>query len=108
MNLRLLKEGFDKFLIKENSSVKVKLVNYLKRKFKNLEDTSSSEFLFDVETAIYWFATDYHGRQNSPLYKILSSSMYKPGRGIKSVHDESDVVVDMYNMLVKISKKIEK
>jgi len=35
---------------------------------------------FDIEEAIYWFATDYHGGQSSNLYSALSTSEYRPGR----------------------------
>jgi hypothetical protein len=34
---------------------------------------------FDVEEAIYWFASDYHGGQATNLYSVLSTSPYKPG-----------------------------
>ena len=41
---------------------------------------------FDVESAIYWFAADWHGGQASNLYSVLSSSEYSPGaieRGVE-------------------------
>ena len=34
---------------------------------------------FDEESAIYWFAADYHGGQWSNLYSALSTSEYRPG-----------------------------
>jgi hypothetical protein len=34
---------------------------------------------FDVEEAIYWFASDYHGGQWTNLYSALSTSPYNPG-----------------------------
>jgi hypothetical protein len=34
---------------------------------------------FEIEEAIYWFANDYHGGQDSNLYEALSSSPYSPG-----------------------------
>lgn len=36
-------------------------------------------FDFDVEVAIYWFASRYHGGQGSDLYSVLSMSDYTPG-----------------------------
>ena len=34
---------------------------------------------FDIEEAIYWFASDYHGGQWSNLYEALCQSEYAPG-----------------------------
>jgi len=34
---------------------------------------------FDIEAAIYWFASHYHGGQWSNLYSALSTSQYRPG-----------------------------
>jgi len=34
---------------------------------------------FDIEGAIYWFASDYHGGQWSNLYSVLSTSQFRPG-----------------------------
>lgn len=34
---------------------------------------------FDIEEAIYWFANDYHGGQDSTLYSVLSTSEFCPG-----------------------------
>lgn len=34
---------------------------------------------FDREEAIYWFANDWHGGQDSNLYSVLSTSEYDPG-----------------------------
>lgn len=34
---------------------------------------------FEIEEAIYWVASDYHGGQSSNLYAALCASPYKPG-----------------------------
>ena len=34
---------------------------------------------FTAHAALYWFASDYHGGQDCPLYAILSLSDYCPG-----------------------------
>ena len=34
---------------------------------------------FDREEAIYWFASAWHGGQDSNLYSALSTSPYSPG-----------------------------
>lgn len=34
---------------------------------------------FAIEEAIYWFASDWHGGQDSNLYAALSQSPYSPG-----------------------------
>lgn len=57
------------------------------------------EWEFDAEAAIYWFAHNYHDGQSSPLYSILSTSPYTPGRMMNSVHDESEIAVEMYGLL---------
>lgn len=41
----------------------------------------------DIEQAIYWFCSDYHGGQASNLYSVLSTSKYKPGALEKSAGD---------------------
>jgi hypothetical protein len=48
---------------------------YLKLpKFKIYEFTE-----FDIEGAIYWYASNYHSGQDSELYSALSTSDYTPG-----------------------------
>lgn len=61
------------------SSLRDRMVEYLKNQYKGLEDVNSKDFLFDIEAAIYWFAVDYHSGQSSDLYSILSMSDYRPG-----------------------------
>ena len=34
---------------------------------------------FDIEEAIYAFASDWHGGQASNLYSVLSTSPFRPG-----------------------------
>lgn len=34
---------------------------------------------FDLEEAVYWFATNWHGGQWSNLYAALCASAYRPG-----------------------------
>jgi len=56
---------------------------------------------FDRETAIYWFAHDYHGGQWSNLYSVLCTSPYRPGpckSGINS--DEEPSAFDLFLHLV--------
>lgn len=57
---------------------------------------------FDVEAAIYWFASDYHGGQSSNLYSVLSMSEYKPGPMMRGPNDEGMNVAAYYNHLVSI------
>jgi hypothetical protein len=44
-----------------------------------LQANGEADFRFDVEEAIYWFANDWHGGQNSNLYSVLCVSPYRPG-----------------------------
>ena len=54
---------------------------------------------FDVEAAIYWFASDYHGGQASNLYSALSTSHYRPGSSMSSVEDEGEMAAMLYEEL---------
>jgi hypothetical protein len=47
------------------------------RAFLRQIDCEADEF--DVEGAIYWFSSDWHGGQWSNLYSALSTSDYRPG-----------------------------
>lgn len=49
-----------------------------------------------VETAIYWFATDFHSGQDSNLYSALSTSRYNPDPMIDKVEDEDEIVQEMF------------
>lgn len=51
--------------------------------FKNEEDS------FNVEAAIYWFASDYHGGQATNLYEALCQSPYNPGPLERCVPDSA-------------------
>lgn len=57
---------------------------------------------FDVETAIYWFAVDYHGGQWTNLYEANCLTGYRPGRMVNSIEDESEISLDLYNELVAV------
>jgi hypothetical protein len=52
---------------------------------------------FDIEAAIYWFASDWHGGKWSNLYSALSTSPYKPGWSEASCPDEA---MDCYDTLM--------
>ncbi len=54
---------------------------------------------FDRETALYWFAADYHGGQWTNLYSMLSTSRYRPGR-MESGPEEDTASADCYAALV--------
>lgn len=53
---------------------------------------------FDIEEAIYWFATHYHGGQGSNLYYVLSNSQYTPAHHHRG--PTTDASKDIYNWLV--------
>lgn len=54
---------------------------------------------FDVESAIYWFANDWHGGKSSNLYSVLSTSEYHPGP-IESGCEPDSLAGDLYQTLV--------
>jgi hypothetical protein len=62
--------------------------------FSSVEDAE-----FDIEEAIYWFATDYHGGQASNLYSALCQSPFKPGRLQSACSDEASY--DLYQDLIE-------
>lgn len=82
-----------------NDPTKEEMYSFLKNKYGGFEFDD-----FSAEEAIYWFAYDYHGGQNSNLYSVLSTSEFKPSRlhsGIENTDDELskymyDSLVDYY------------
>jgi len=56
--------------------------------------------MFDVEAAIYWFASDWHGGQASNLYSALSTSPYKPSPLHYTVADAGETALEIYDCLV--------
>ena len=81
---------------------KEEMVDFLTNKFQGLVDPMETDGnAFDIAAAIYWFANDYHGGQNSNLYSALSTSDYRPGPMHKSIEDdESETATMMYQELV--------
>jgi len=55
---------------------------------------------FDIEAAIYWFSSNWHGGQWSNLYAALCMSPYKPGPMCREPERDS-AQVDMYAHLVE-------
>lgn len=60
---------------------------------------------FDVESALYWFANDYHAGQWSNLYSVLSTSEYKPSPLASGIASESELGQEIYQFLVDIFVK---
>lgn len=91
---------FLEWLNEQNQDLKQEMKNYLKSKFRGLDDVESEDFNFSMEAAIYWFASDYHSGQNSELYSILSTSQYSPSRlnrgGVKG---EDETIQMLYDAL---------
>jgi hypothetical protein len=54
---------------------------------------------FDIEAAIYWFASDNYRGMGDPLYGVLSLSKFKPGPTHTSVSDEGETAEEIYNHL---------
>ena len=51
---------------------------------------------FEIEEAIYWFASHYHGGQASNLYAALCASQYRPGMNRRG--PESPYLYDLLRM----------
>ena len=66
-------------------------------------DGRGTEFdMFDIEAAIYWFASHYHGGQWSNLYSVLSTSDYRPSPLCRSHEDESEEIQELYRLLEQV------
>lgn len=93
--------------LKENSEddeedFKETVIKDIKKHFKGLFDVNAEDFEFTLETALYWFAHDYHKGQKDEWYKILSSSKFKPGRSHSSIEDEENYEAqEIYSYLEK-------
>lgn len=66
----------------------------------------SDEQIFDLETAIYYFARDYYGGQWTNLYRALCASAYRPGaseRGFddQRMREECPLAFDLYCSLIR-------
>lgn len=64
---------------------------------------SKDEMEFDVEAAVYWFASEFHGGQGSNLYSALSNSPYRPGaiETRKTCLEGSYVCDELYETLMQ-------
>lgn len=96
----LIKECFAE-IIKESRNTdpsKEEMVAFL----QNTPYRSEEGFEDSSEVAMYWFASDYHGGQNSNLYSVLSTSPYTPSRINKGgIEGEDDFIAkDLYEELV--------
>ncbi len=56
--------------------------------------------VFDIEAAIYWFASGYHNGQSSDLYAALCQSPYKPCALTSCVEDAGNEPLRAYDILV--------
>ena len=93
----------------KDENLKVRMMNYLKNEFRGLEDVNSKDFEFDMEAAIYYFASDYHSGQWSDLYSILSTSEFMPSRMSRGIKSESESIQMMYDALErKFKNSLEK
>tara|TARA_Y100000034_G_C6904901_1_gene419574 strand:+ start:1927 stop:2493 length:567 start_codon:yes stop_codon:yes gene_type:complete len=72
---------------------------HLKKEFSSSEYENRD---FDIESALYWFAHDYHSGQWSELYRVLSTSEFHPAPSHSSIEDEgSELGEMMYEELVR-------
>lgn len=62
----------------------------MRRFLKKRHGTEADDF--DVESAIYWFANDWHGGQSSNLYSALSTSDYRPGASERGPTDHAAIM----------------
>lgn len=77
----------------EAAFLKLELLEHLRAQFGGEFD------LFSAEAAIWWFASDHHEGQTSPLYGVLSMSEYSPSILCNNIGGEDDSVQGMYEEL---------
>jgi len=78
-------------------TLKRRMLARLEEAFGGLLDLRESEF--DMEAAIYWYASDNYAGQGDALYGILSKSQFRPGPSHRSVKDEGEIATMMYREL---------
>lgn len=76
---------------------KEEMVQFLRKEFGGM-GVDEQSFEFDMEGAIYWFASHYHGGQWSNLYSALSTSQFSPGPSARGPERDS-MEEDMYRAL---------
>ena len=64
--------------------------------------TVTKDNYFDIAQGLYWFATDWHGGQNSQLYSLLSTLGYSPG-AMENGPEEGEAK-DIYDYLDGLSQ----
>lgn len=89
----------EKYIVEDYRELKKEMLTFLSDEYGDHYD-SEADWVFDAEAAIYWYAHDYYDGQSSDLYKILSTTDYKPGSGIKNISDIGETSEEMYNSLV--------
>ena len=76
---------------------------------KNIEKLSALEdfYKYDMEQAIYWYATDYQGDhihwQVFPLCEVIAASTYTPAPN--ETGPENGLATDFYEFLIEESIK---
>ena len=84
---------------------------FLKDRWATLLPTEYGESLyetgtsFDVEEAIFWFATMYHGDRRSNLYSVLLTSEYRPSLVAREPEPETvaaEMLADLIEEYVKL------
>lgn len=74
------------------------MVKYLSHQVTNTPQIDCD--IASLEAAIYWFAANYHGGQQTSLYSALSVSPYRPKKMERGVSDVSLDAHLLYNHLV--------
>ncbi len=94
-----VKSALNENFLTENiqDPTKEEMVQFLTREFGRMADDKQA-FRFDMEGAIYWFASHYHGGQWSNLYSALSTSHFRPGPSVNGPEKDS-MEEDMYKAL---------
>lgn len=82
--------------LESHSDLKEEMIQFLSSRYRKL----SEDWQDEAEIAIYWFANDFHKGQFSDLYKILSTSPYKPGPMMK-LEKEDEIIRMMYEDLTE-------
>ena len=79
--------------------LKAEMLAKLREYGEGLYDVDDPCYTFDMEAAIYWYASDWHDGQWSDLYAILSTSEYVPGILTSGADDVSETCAELYEVL---------
>jgi hypothetical protein len=91
--------------VKDVRQLREDILTYVKSRYKGLLETDGNDFLFDFESALYWYCSDNHGGMFTELYQLLCLSEFHPSPLHNSVESEGEVPVMIYDTIGEYCKE---